>query len=266
MPFDYRSLCLLHALLDDNCISFNINRSQETFSQFPREVIALYSTPTDETIVPGVASAKDKTLLNELRKIQNWRRVKEHSFELGRTTFSLLWRFSGKGRIAREQLIRPVSLNAKNARKFWNALKKYRSSLQSNLRPGKVFLMPDTAVTFNNPHRLRQIYARPVLVFAVRPNQVTCIPFSTKTDRMNKTTDILFDTEYQGECLDIDGTPAVENYPYNFISKKTALFVSASQSDTKENFLSAALIQRGVVRLELLKFIEERMKISLSKP
>jgi hypothetical protein len=60
VPFDAKFLCFLHALLDDKCISFNIKRSRDTLSSFPRNIIAIYSSPNRETIIPGVACAKEK--------------------------------------------------------------------------------------------------------------------------------------------------------------------------------------------------------------
>jgi len=260
VPFDLKSLCLLHALLDDRCISFNINRPRDSISPFPRHIVAILSASAGEIVVPGVACTSEKLLLGTLKKVGNWRRVKEHSFDLNRKLFSLLWRFSGRGTVARDQLSEPSILDPREARTVRAALKKYRSFLEGNLRQGKIFLIPDRELTFNSPNRFRQDYARPVLVFRIRDKQVVIIPFSTRLERINKGTDILFDSAHQGERLAPEGRPAVENYPYNFFSRKTALIVNASQSVTKEHFFASALLHVGTVRIDLLEFVKKRMK------
>lgn len=260
MPFDIESLFLFRALLDDKYISFNMDRPLGTISPFPRDVVLLSSPSTGKAIIPGVVCAKEKTLLKELKKARNWKRVKAHSFVEEQKSFSLLWRFSGKIGEAADHVKRPAPLAANSAQRVRSALKKYRSSLQSDLRPGKVFLIPDAEITFKNPARHRQVYARPVLVFTVHWNQVLIIPFSTRIEKMNKTIDILFDSEYAGESLVRDGIPAVENYPYKMFTKKTALFVTAAQPVTREGFLAAALTPLGAVTNNLLHFVKERMK------
>jgi len=129
VPLDPKSLCLLHALLDDRCISFNIKRSPENISAFPRDIVAFFSSPAGSTIIPGVSRTKEKPLLKELRKVGRWRKAKEHSFDFNRKLFSLLWRFSGRNEIAKEQLSGVALLDTRDAKVVRTALKKYRAFL-----------------------------------------------------------------------------------------------------------------------------------------
>ena len=54
MPHDFTSHDLLHALLDDFFVSFNINRSEENRTARPRRVVALPAPLRGGTVIPGV--------------------------------------------------------------------------------------------------------------------------------------------------------------------------------------------------------------------
>ena len=56
MPHDFTSHDLLHALLDDFFVSFNINRSEENRTARPRRVVALPAPLRGGTVIPGVRS------------------------------------------------------------------------------------------------------------------------------------------------------------------------------------------------------------------
>ena len=266
MPFDLKGLSLYQTLLNDRCVSFHIKRPKETYAATPRHVIARRESSGLLHLIPGVVPRKDQLLLEELKRIQNWKRVKKHSFELAKKLYSLLWRFNGDPEVIMPHMDRPTALDAKSARRVNSALRSHRASLEGSLRAGTVFRIPDAEVTFGNPGRAAKVYARSVLIFEVVQNQVIIIPFTTRIDRMDPSMDILFDGSGRGEALLRSDRPVVEDYPYPFITTKTALILRASQPMTRRGFLAGALTHVGNVRLELLHFIKDRMKNSHAKP
>ena len=264
MPFSNLQQNFLLACIEDKYISFNFKRPKETFSALPRTVITLPFSPTRKTVVPGIQTRKERLLTHEIRKKQSWKKVKKDSFEMRQKLFSFLWKYSHpRHSPTTGQLKDPSLLTPKETRKVRSALKSHWDSIELRLRPGNVFLIPDSEITFNDPNRYKQVYARPVLVFALHGNQVVIMPFSTRIDMMNKETDILFDTEYNGAPLSVDQSPAVENYPYGMFKKKNVLCVNAFQSVMRPEFLMTALTSMGAVRIEVLECAKKRMKKSL---
>lgn len=260
MPHDFTSHDLLHALLDDFFVSFNINRSEENRTARPRRVVALPAPLRGGTVIPGVRTGAEKDLLHELERRRGRRRLRQHSFTLDRRLFSLLWRFRSRdGRVFRH-LRGAVPLGPRQAAKVRKALKRHRDSLAGGLRPGSVFLIPDNEVLFNDPGRVPRPYARPVLVFHAGAGQVMFIPFSSQVNRMDPKTDILFDPAFREKCLDPAGLPATEKFTLKFASGKSALVVHAAQSMSREAFLASALARYGTVRRAVVNFIRQRMK------
>ncbi|MBW1982852.1 MAG: hypothetical protein JRJ12_16740 [Deltaproteobacteria bacterium] len=260
MPSETRSFHIVRALIDDHLVSFNIRRPEETISPHPRDILGLYCWRQRLTIVPGVLSSRERMLLAELKKVQNWKRVKKHSFDLHERIYSWLWRFGLERNRHFNPLANLSAVTRKDARKILQALKSYCAYLQDKLHRGMIFLIPDLELCFHDPRRLKQPYSRPVMVFDVRENQISIIPFSTRVERLDPAVDILFDPSFRGRALDPDGRPAVENFPYKILARKTVLVVSAMQSLTRERFLSAALLPRGVLRPAVLELARKRMK------
>jgi hypothetical protein len=247
-------------LLREEYISFNIKRTCNNHSNFPRKVTIFNPAHVKNTIVPGLKERGESELLEELKKYQNWREVKRHSFSLPPHLFSLLWRFrKDQGFVLKKvHPIKPLKKNeSKDAR---IAYKKYRESLQSNLRAGQVFLIPDAEVTFQRPGRYTHGYSRRVLVIHTKGDQIMIIPFSTRIDRINEKTDILFDSHYKGKRLNPSEIPAVENFPYKIFSQKTVLCVCAAQLIRREDFIESALLLIGPLEKSLLDFVQEKMK------
>jgi len=250
----------LQGLLREKHISFNMRRASDSYSEFPRKVTLFNPTHLKNTIIPGVKEHRESLLLEELKKYQNWREVKRHSFPLPPHLFSLLWRFRKDREFVSNEVssIEPLKkVEAKNAR---NAFKKYQASLRSNLLPGQVYLFPDAEVTFQRPGRYRHGYSRRVLIMNVRSDQIVMIPFTTRLDRINRKTDILFDSRYKGPRLSSIENPAVETFPYKIFSQKVVLCVCAAQPMTKHDFLGSALISIGPLERKLLDFVREKMK------
>jgi len=260
MPFTFPWENPLLCLFPDKCISFNIKRPAKTILQPHRNVIALAPGRVQGTIVPGISTKRDKELIRHLKKIQNWRKVKDYSFGVNREFYSMLWKFrlsSGRDHL---KLTAVEPLQSRQAKLVKNAVRNHAESLKGKLRPGNVFLIPDREITFYIPHRSTKPYARPVLIYSIRPGQVLLIPFSTKISWADPETDIIFDKSHRGPALEETARPAVENYPYRMFSKTNVLYVRAIQPITIDDFLAGALIHVGAVRRELLSFLGRRLK------
>jgi len=72
----------IQALLDDRSISFNIRRSDENRTPFPRKAMLLYSSPLRRTVVPGLVERQEAGLCSEIRPFQDWKTVTEYSPEI----------------------------------------------------------------------------------------------------------------------------------------------------------------------------------------
>lgn len=259
--FDIQDLCVASGYIEDSAVSFNIDRPDVTVSEFPRQIVTTYFLALRQAIIPGIVTSRERQLSRVLKEKQNWREVKKHSFGYGKGLFSFLWRFYRDSGINDLLVDNLVPLDPEDSKKVRRALKKYISYLESKLQKGMVFLVPDTEITFRTPSRLPKTYSRPVLLYDVRGTQLIIIPFTTKVERINPRTDILFDQSYKGMELDSKGTPSVENFPYKIFSRKTALVVSAFDSVTREQFLSSVLVHVGPVRSELIELVKDKMKI-----
>lgn len=248
------------AVISDKDISFNINRSNSNYSNFARKVVIMPSLQHQSTVIPGANTINERKLLNELATFQRKGVVNKYSFKISPLLFSFLWRFRIKTSSiftncrSVEPLEKPS--DTKITKKINNAYKKYQTYLKHNLASGQIFLIPDREVMFNQVKRVTKIYARRILIFAVQSNQITFIPFTTQVNRQNKT-DILFDKQYKGACLDSETFPAVETFPYNIFTKKTLLKVNAAQPVLKKEFFEFALMPIGTVRKEVLNFIQK---------
>jgi len=251
---------LFQGLLEDESISFNIRRSKVNFSRFPRRVAILPASKSGKMIIPGIEERREGQLVNELKNYQVWKDVKRYSFEVFPYLFSFLWRFKTDyfSFINEVKKVEPFTVGT--VKRFKTAFKGYRASLRSNLSPGHIYLIPDADITFNRPGRFKQVYARRVLILEVRNGQIVMIPFSTRIERMNMRTDILFDPAYNGERLSSSSFPAVENFPYKIFSKKVVLCVYAAQPITEEVFLDSDLVSMGSVMRDLVVFAKDTMK------
>jgi len=247
-------------LLDDKHISFNIRRSEDNYSRFSRKVLIYPSQAFSKAVFPGIKEKDEKALVAELKGYQNWEQVKNHALTIPPHLYSFLWRFgmNHQDSLIYIQKVGPVSDDI--SKSFIKALKKYQSSLAMNLAPGQIYLIPDTAVTFNKPGRFKQGYARRVLIIDVRTDQLLMIPFSTKIDRMIKQTDILFDSSNPNGSLSPEAIPAVENFPYTIFNHKVALRVSSVQPILRDRFIQIAIVPIGAVRRELLQVVRDKMK------
>jgi hypothetical protein len=250
----------LEGLLREEYISFNIRRTSDNYSKFPRKVTLFNPSQLKNNIVPGVKERSESALLNELKGYQNWRETKRHSFQLPPHLFSLLWRFRKNQGFISENVSSIKPLKKSEAKHVRTAYKKYQASLQSNLKTGQVYLFPDAEVTFQRPRRYKHGYSRRVLIMNVSNDQIAMIPFSTRLNMINTQTDILFDPDHKGPRLNPSEKPAVENFPYKIFSQKAVLCVCAAQPITRGNFLDAALISMGPLERKLLDFVREKMK------
>lgn len=260
MPRTISSYTPLQGLLADTSISFNIRRSENNRSEFPRKVMVLPSSPRRKSVIPGLLKNKERTLFDELRKFQSWKAVVQHSFEMSSRLFSFQWRFRTDPVLGLKEFRALEPVDSRTSKKIEMASRKFKAHLRAFLKPGHVYLIPDAEVTFNRRKRFKQGYARPVLILAVQNEQIVMVPFSTKIERMNRKTDILFDSEYKGERLDPDGLPPVENLPLSVSTQKAALFVCAAQPMTKEAFLEGAIAPVGSVSQALLNIAEKKLK------
>ena len=260
MPPVFTSETPLKGLLDDKSISFNIKRSSDTQRKFPREVMLVNSSSLRRSVIPGLVEKKERVLSKELTQIQNWKSVITHSFEIPPYRYSFLWRFRTDPTMGLKAFRSLTPVDKKNAKKIKSALKRFQAYLRSNLKPGQIFLVPDSEVKFNRENRFKQGYARRVLMVHARNDQILMIPFSTKIERMNKNTDILFDSGYKGKTLDPQGFPPVENFPDKNFRRKAVLFICAAQPMDREEFLEGALVPIGLVRQALLDFVKKKLK------
>ena len=260
MPSNINQEQLLLGLLDEKFASFNIRRSPKSYSLSPRKVILLSAPHLKKTIIPGLKEKAEPILKKELKKYQNWKTAKNFSFEINHYLYSFLCRFRMDQNFVLNEIHALNALKNKEAKKVKVAFKKYQASLRSNLVAGQVYLFPDADVIFQKPNRFRQVYARRMLVINVSSGQLVIIPFSSRVDRINKKTDILFDPDFKGARLDPDAMPAVENFPYKIFFRKVALFICAAQPITEKDFLEAALITKGAIRKDVLNFVREKMK------
>lgn len=250
----------LKGVLDDAFISFNVARSGKNRSGFPRQVVIRQAFNPDKTLFPGINEKRERALRSELRQYQNWKTVKAHSFPMQPYLFSMLWRFKLDSNTARQQIknLEPVPL--KTAKEIKKCVREYHDFICHNLSPGQIYLMPDAAITFGDPRRLRQSYSRRVLILEASNSQVVLVPFSKKLHRINPALDVLFDSGHQGPRLQPQGRPAVENFPYKIFQQRTALFVCAAQPVTRQAFLETALIPIGAVNKDLIHFVKEKLK------
>ena len=250
---------ILEGLLKEEFISFNIRRSPDNISKFPRKVTLLNAFSEKKIIIPGIREKGEKGLTQELKQTQNWQDVTKYSFDISSHLFSLLWRFrENKFSTGKIQALQP--LNLKEAQKILITRKRYQQFLKEALTPGKIYLFPDSEVTFQKVNRMVKGYARRVLILSARSDQLTIIPFSTRIDLIVPEKDILFDRSYKESALDPTGRPAVENYPYAIFTQKTALCVHAAQPILLEDFLETALAPKGVIRKEVLNLVEKKLK------
>jgi len=266
MPFVFPWENPLLGLFPDECISFNIKRPPHTVSAFHRTVVTVPPHSDKGVVIPSVIRKVDADLLKHLKKVQRWQKVKGYSFECNHKLFSLLWKFRVDKNALWAKLKGARPLKPKVSRVVKKIAKKHRSSLESRLRPGNVFLLPDRELTFNNAQRSAKPYARYVLLYAISSGQVMIIPFSTQIKMMDPNMDILFDQGHVGPALNPDTRPMIENYPYRMFSKRSALCVSAIQPFTVQDFLAAALAHIGAVRLKVLDFIAYKLKNIQANP
>lgn len=260
MPSAFNPDQPLHGRLEEKYISFNFRRSSDNYRKAQREVVLLNPLQPGNIVIPGIKKKNESALVEELKKYQNWNTAIKHSFEISPYLFSFLWRFKTPKKFGLNKFGALAPIDKKVAKKIKTAFNKYQVSLRSKLSPGQVYLFPDADVIFQRPNRFKQVYARRVLVIDVRADQLVIIPFSSRVDRIDKKTDILFDSGFKGERLDPDAMPGVENFPYKIFSRKVALFVCAAQPITEKDFLEAALIAKGAIRKDVLDFVREKMK------
>lgn len=253
------------ALIDDELVSFNINRSCQYDEKSERQVVMIprklqnnVSYPADIMIVPGVKERGETDLTEELKKFQNWKCTRRFSFKISPRLFSFLWRYKIADSSAINSLKWKAPVEGADAQNIQNVYKQYQDYLKHGLSPGQVYLIPDRDVTFNTPGRVKKIYARYVLVVRVKNHQVSFIPFTTQIKRNKNLSGIVFDREYKGEALNKEDQPVVENFPYAIFKKKTGLIVKGLQHMDKEAFLDIALNAVGSVRKEVVDFILEK--------
>ena len=261
MPSDFkRDQPPLQGLLEDEPISFNIKRSVDNYSRFPRKVTLLHALQQKRTIIPSIKERSERNLVKELKIYQNWRQVRRHSFEIGPHLFSFLWRFRrGHQFVFNEvEAIKPLGKN--EAKRAIVAYRNYQAALRHNFTPGHVYLFPDSEIVFQDPNRFKMPYARRILLLNVQNGQLVMAPFTSKLRWMNKETDILFDSAQKGQRLDPFGTPAVENFPYKIFSRKAVLRVEVAQAMRAEDFMGAALISLGALNNDLMDFVRQKMK------
>lgn len=250
---------IFSGLYPDQRISFHIERTPENISRFPRNVVTIQDKDNRLAIVPGVAR-QEIDLIRELRSIQNWRFVEKHSFEVAAVFYSFLWRFIRSTAHSIQHVQERKALDPKVSKRILAAYKIYQSALRSALRPGQVFRIPDEAVTFNKPDRLKKPYARRLLVVQIKPDQLIIMPFSKQVHRLNPKTDILFDKDNRLGRLDMNARPAVENFPYQIFRRKVYLSIMAEQTMTVDQFLLTALEPLGPVRPQLLNFVLQKLQ------
>jgi len=247
---------------DDKLISFNIQRSNNNYSRFPRQVVIMpckeqnrLSRMEDIFIIPGLTENLEATLLNELRQITKWDLTQRYSFKISSHLFSFLWRFKISDIAEANKIMWMASVKGKDNQQIKSVYKKYQNHLKHTLTAGQIYLIPDRDVTFNQSGRKKKIYARYVLLIKVNKDQVFFMPLTTKVNRIDTKTDIIFDSHYQGEPLSRNKLPIIENFPYKIFNKKNALIVRALQQKEKQSFLNIALCSIGSVRKELINFI-----------
>jgi hypothetical protein len=248
----------LEGYLPDEHVSFNIRRSSIPSNPSLR-TITLFPGQARPLVVPGLDPGKESDLLAELKRVQNWKQVETNGYRVPPLLFSFLWRFHGGagGPPLGFQSLAPFP--PKIAKMIESAYKQYRNRLAINLAPGQIFLIPDAEVSFG--HRSRQVkpYARRVLIAKVQAEQAIIVPFSTRTDWINRSSDILFDPKTKGE-LSFDARPAVENFPSLLFSRPSLLKISCAQPIGSDEFLSYALICIGAIRREVMNLVIERLK------
>jgi len=248
--------------LDDNNISFNINRKTKIDSKMYRQIIAIPNSGDfgldSITAIPGVSENKERQLIQELKEMPNWDLMERFSFSISDDFFSFLWRF----KICESSILQEIRdlevLNKEETLKIKSKYRKYQDYLTHCLSRGQVYIVPDKELTFkNNGNRKTKIYGRPVLINYINGFQLSFIPFSTKIKFMRKS-DILFDREYQGQSLSKEEDPPIENFPYKMFTKKNCLVVNAEQPMIREDFLNIALVPIGSVRKELMSFLSKK--------
>ena len=260
MTSHFKQVQPLQGLLKDQFISFNIGRSPGSYAQFPRKVILLPASRLRKTIIPGIKEKTERNIIKELKSYQNWQHIRKNSFQIPPYIFSFMWRFSKAHHFIFNN-VRAIELLGKNeARRVIVAFRKYQTSLRHNLSPGHVYLIPDSEVLFENLDRHSQPYARRILIINSQKRQLLVIPFTSQLRRMNRETDVLFDHAHKGPRLDPSGVPPVESFPYKIFTRKAVLRVEVTQPFTEEDFVGSALTSLGVLKTDLLDFVQEKMK------
>lgn len=246
--------------MKDQDVSFHIRRSNENYLKGLRKVTLFWFHNKRRTIVPGVNKSRESALFNELTRTQNKKEVEKNSFDINKDFFSFLWRFRQCEKIINDNIKKLYPVDHDIAKKASKKYKEYQDYLRSRLVSGNIYLIPDTEITFQNPHRQRKPYARRVLVVDGKNNQIQIIPFSTRIDMACKSRDIFFDYEASRSDLNCHAQPAIDNFPYNIMTKKCVLSVQAAQPISKEDFLGSALTLIGALRRETLLAVYDRLK------
>jgi hypothetical protein len=233
---------------DDKLISFNIQRSDNNYLSFPRHVVIMpckeqnrLLSPANMVVIPGITENRESDLFNELKQITKWRLTQQYSFKISSQLFSFLWRFKISDEAEVGRLKWMASIEDRDNQQIKAAYKKYQNHLKHTLTSGQIYLIPDRDVTFNQSNRKKKKYARYVFLIKVNKDQVFFMPLTTKVNRIDRKTDIIFDSHYQGEPLNRNTLPVVESFPYKIFNKKNALIVRALQQKEKQSFLNIAL-------------------------
>jgi hypothetical protein len=207
---------------------------------------------------------KEKDLVDELKtyykSYQRWQKAARYSFDVSSSMFSFLWRFRTDPALGLKPFQGVGPVNTQISRKIKSVEKRFKDHLRTFLKAGHIYLIPDAEVTFNSQGRVKHGYARRVLVLDVHDDKIVMMPFSTKVERIDKKTDILFDPTYKGKRLDPNGLPTVENLGMALFERKTALIVCAAQPITRKAFLDGVIAPAGSVTQELLSVAREKLK------
>jgi hypothetical protein len=246
--------------MEDQYISFHVRRSEQNYLDGLRKVTLFRFYNKRLTIVPGVHKSKETALFKELTAIQNKKEVEQNSFNIKKDLFSFMWRFRQDENFISNNIENLYPVDPHIAKKASKKYKKYQDYLRSGLVPGNIYLIPDTEIIFQNPHRQRQPYARRVLIVNGKNNLILIVPFSTRIDMACKSRDILFDSQASRSDLTYHAQPAIDNFPYKKMTKKSVLSVQAAQPLTREDFLGSALTLVGALRKETLQAVHDRLK------
>lgn len=247
--------------LDDSYISFNIKRLVHNYLNVPRYVALFRYHPKKLTIIPGIHKKRETRLYNELTASQNKRELEKFSFDYASRIFSFLWRFCSKiNHLSEKNIYYLKPLDPHTSKTVLKNYKNYLDSLNSSLTPGNIYLIPDTEILFQHFDRYKQPYARRVLIIDVKKEQLWIVPFSSRTDKINKSRDIIFDPNAENSELNTTARPAIDNFPYTKMTKRSVLCLQAAQPFTRDNFFASALTCIGGLRKETLSIVRERLK------